>query len=154
MSDDFLDVDRALERSIAPGKNAFTGYDSALAAYEPRPETPEPVDPQYVRTVDEDAREKAERARAMVVLKAGTPEQRAEVLAQLRKGEPAKGRAYQATRAVGFPDLTLHAGGVVEVADQGFSNRHLQPVEAWTGNYPADESGQTIFLLMQGNTRG
>ena len=150
MSDYFLDVDRALERSIAPGKNAFTGYDSALAAYEPRPKAPKPVDHEYVRKVTEGAREKAERARAMVVLKAGTPEQRAEVLAQLRKGEPAKGRAYQATRAVGFPGLTLHAGGVVEVSDQSFSNRHLQPVEAWTGDYPVSDTGTHIYLLIQG----
>ena len=152
MSDYFLDVDRALERSIAPGKNAFSGYDSMEALHQPRLKQQKPVSPQYVQKVAEDTQQETQKARAMMVLKAGTPEQRAAVLSQLRKGQPAKGRAYQATRAVGFPGLTLHAGGVVEVADQGFSNRHLQPLEDWQGNYP--DTGETIHLLMQGNTRG
>ena len=156
MSDDFLDVDRALERSIVRGENRYTGYDAMLDAYEPRPETPEPVDPQYVRTVDEDAREKAQRERMLVVLKAGTPEQKAEVLSQLRKGEPPRGQAFLAIRACQLAGaVTLPMNSVVEISDQAIgSNRHLSALEDSQDTYPADESGQNIFLLVQGKNRG
>ena len=84
------------------------------------------------------------------------PGQVAAALEELRGGHPARGRAFIATRACVLPGLPLERDAVIEVVDSEEDPvitgcRHIEPLEEPLEEYPEDEDGQTVFLLLRGS---